>query len=206
MCYLHMSQMSGKLLGVGALGTSCLDNPFCIERMSDDTKICSVCYAVQSQKFRKQIYSALHRNVDKLSRIIPEEFLPVTENALFRFEPFGDLICREQLINYVHIADKNPQTFFALWTKNLWFLKDVFSDMDKPDNMSVVVSSDTINKVIDIKELEGTCADVIYTVYDKDFIKENRIDVDCYKGIRCLSCKKCYRQYDTPRLISAVVR
>ena len=64
----------------------------------------------------------------------------------------------------------------------------------------------TINKVIDIKELEGTCADVIYTVYDKDFIKENRIDVDCYKGIRCLSCKKCYRQYDTPRLISAVVR
>ena len=65
----------------------------------------------------------------------------------------------------------------------------------KPENLSFIVSSNKVNQA----ELyhKKTFSDVnhIFTVYDKDYIRENNIDINC-GGRACLDCikkhKACY--------------
>ena len=54
----------------------------------------------------------------------------------------------------------------------------------KPKNVNIIYSSMFINKQV---ECDYPFVDKIFTVYDKDYIKDNKININC-GGRSCLSC------------------
>ena len=114
-------------------------------------------------------------------------------DLVYRFESFGDIINATHLENYVRIAERNPYTVFALWTKNIWILDEVFNKkcIKKPDNMRIVVSSPLLNKPLELDRQKYWMVDHIFTVFDKECIKSHNIVINC--GSRsCLGCQICY--------------
>lgn len=182
---------TGKMSHIPSISTSCATNPYCIKRMENKESVCSHCYANTYMKMRKSLKAHLEENAEKLTKqIIPAEYLPVTNTILYRFESFGDLHNDIQLINYLNICRKNPQTKFALWTKNTWILKNVFinQNISKPDNLSIIVSSIKLNKPT---KHDAEYVDHIFTVYDKNYIKDHNVLINC--GSRdCFTCNLCY--------------
>ena len=81
------------------------------------------------------------------------------------------------------------------WTKNVWILDEVFNKkgIKKPDNLSVVVSSPMLNKEMSVDRDKQWYVDHVFTVYDKHFIEDNNVNVNC--GARdCLGCQRCYHK------------
>ena len=121
--------------------------------------------------------------------------MPVTNANIMRFESFGDLYNTTHLANYVMICERNPLTKFGLWTKNIWVLDELFNKngVKKPDNLSIVVSSPMMNVQADLDMNKYWFTDHIFTVYDKKFIEDNNVNVNC--GSRdCLGCQRCYHR------------
>lgn len=193
---LWMTNHTGKMKGINSIGTSCANNPFCIERMKNGDSICSHCYAETYMKMRKSLQKHLDENAEVLTtRLLEGKKIPVTNANVFRFESFGDLHNETHLINYLQICERNPYTKFALWTKNIWILDKVFNNngIAKPDNLSIVVSSPALNKKMYLDLDKYWFVDHVFTVYDKKFIEENNVDINC--GARdCLECQRCYHK------------
>ena len=189
---------TGKMKGIKSIGTSCADNPFCIKRRQNGLSICSKCYADTYMKMRLSLREHLADNASVLtSRLLEGREIPVTNDLIYRFESFGDLQNVTQLKNYIAIAEMNEYTRFALWTKNIWFLDEVFNKegVAKPGNLSIVVSSPMLNAPMELDRQRYWMVDHVFTVYDKKFIKEHDIEINC--GARnCLGCKKCYVDED----------
>ena len=183
---------TGKMLGMSSLSTSSLCNKYCQEYAKDEEKICSHCYAQAQMKMYKNMQGCLAKNTELLCEsIIPEERLPIINRLWFRFEAFGDINNTTQVINYFNICKKNPKVHFALWTKNPGIIQQVLESEEyiKPDNLQIVYSSPYLNKPV---EKKWEFVDKIFTVYDKHFIEENDIVINC--GAKsCLLCNKCYR-------------
>jgi hypothetical protein len=143
---------------------------------------------------RKSLKEHLADNAIVLTKeLLEDRNIPVTNDLIYRFESFGDLQNAIQLQNYVIITENNEYTKFALWTKNIWFLDEVFNKkgIAKPSNLSIVVSSPMLNTPIELDREKFWMVDHVFTVYDKAFIKAHNIDINC--GARnCLGCKKCY--------------
>ena len=111
---------------------------------------------------------------------------------MFRFEAFGDIQNEIQVINYFNICDKNKHVNFALWTKNPAIIsRTINNGCKKPKNLQIVLSSHYLNKETDIEK--WNFVDKIFTVYTKEYIEENNIEINC-KGESCLICQKCYRK------------
>lgn len=184
----------GKMKGIRSIGTSCADNPYCIKRRQDGMSVCSKCYAITYMKMRKSLREHLADNAKILSETLLEgREVPVTNDLIYRFESFGDLYNATHLKNYVTIAVRNPYTKFALWTKNIWILDEVFNKegIEKPENLSIVISSPLTNKTIELDREKYWMVDHVFTVYDQDYINSNNVEINC--GARnCLSCRKCY--------------
>ena len=193
---LWMTNHTGKMEGINSIGTSCVDNPFCINRRENGDSICSHCYAATYMKMRKALKEHLAENAEILTtRLLKGREIPVTNSHIFRFESFGDLYNATHLANYVLIAERNPFTQFGLWTKNTWVLDELFNKngIAKPKNLSIVVSSPMMNKVIELDREKYWFVDHVFTVYDKKFIEVNNIDINC--GSRnCLGCQICYHK------------
>lgn len=193
---LWMTDHQGKMKGINSIGTSCADNPFCIQRRQNGESVCAKCYAETYMKMRPTLKKHLAENANVLTkRLLNGIEIPVTNANIFRFESFGDLYNATQLENYVLICKRNPYTKFALWTKNIWILDEVFNKngINKPDNLSIVVSSPMLNKQTELDRERYWFVDHIFTVYDKKFIEENNIDINC--GSRdCLGCQQCYHK------------
>ena len=191
---LWMTNHTGKMEGINSIGTSCVDNPFCIKRMENGDSVCSRCYADTYMKMRYALKERLKGNAEILTtRLLEGREIPVTNSHLFRFESFGDLYNAIQLQNYLEICLRNPFTQFGLWTKNIWILDEVFNKkgIAKPTNLSVVVSSPFLNKQMELDKEKFWFVDHIFTVYDKKFIEENYVDINC--GAKsCLRCQLCY--------------
>ena len=189
---------TGKMKGIQSIGTSCADNPFCIQRRKDGLSVCSKCYAETYMKMRPSLREHLAENANILTtKILSGREIPVTNDLIYRFEAFGDLQNEVQLKNYIIIAENNPYTKFALWTKNIWFLDEVFNKQGiaKPSNLKIVVSSPLLNTPMQLDREKYWMVDHVFTVYDKKFIKENNVDINC--GAKsCLGCKKCYMDDD----------
>ena len=198
-----MTNHSGKMTGINSIGTTCANNPWCQKRRENKESVCSKCYAETYMKMRKALKKRLEDNAEILTnRLLRDREIPVTNAAIFRFESFGDLYNATHLENYIAICNRNPYTHFGLWTKNTWILDEVFNDnrVAKPDNLSIIVSSHKLNKETDIDRERYWFVDHIFTVYDKNFIKENNIEINC--GARdCLGCQRCYHK-DTEFYIS----
>lgn len=189
---------SGKMKGVRSIGTSCADNPFCIQRRKDGLSVCSKCYADTYMKMRHALKEHLADNANILTeKLLTGRDIPVTNDLIYRFESFGDLQNATQLRNYVIIAENNEHTHFALWTKNIWFLDEVFNEQGiaKPKNLKIIVSSPLLNTPLELDREKYWMVDHVFTVYDKQFIKNNNVEINCGSN-SCLACKQCYMDSD----------
>ena len=187
---IHITTHSGKMKGMQSIGTTCKLNPTCAKNAKIKGSVCEKCYAQRYTGMRKGLENHLERNTKLLtSKIIPMDELPIVNACYFRFESFGDLHNTTQLINYFNICKKNPDTYFALWTKNPGIVKKVADQ--KPKNLQIIVSSLMLNKPVDISKMPYI--DKVFTVYDKETIKRDGININC--GAKsCLTCHKCYKK------------
>ena len=193
---LWMTNHTGKMEGINSIGTSCVDNPFCIKRRENGDSVCSKCYAANYMKMRHALKERLKGNFEILTtRLLKDREIPVTNAQIFRFESFGDLYNATQLENYLIICERNPFTSFGLWTKNTWILDEVFNqkEINKPNNLSIVVSSPLLNKQMEIDREQFWFVDHIFTVYDKATIQANNININCGSK-SCLGCQLCYHK------------
>lgn len=193
---LWMTDHSGKMKGINSIGTSCAENPFCIERRKNGDSVCSHCYAATYMKMRKSLQQHLAENANILTtRLLKTNEIPVTNAQVFRFESFGDLYNTTHLANYVLICERNPFTKFGLWTKNTWVLDELFNKngVKKPDNLSIVVSSPLLNTEMNLDREKFWFVDHLFTVYDKKFIADNNVNVNCGAN-NCLGCQLCYHK------------
>ena len=183
----HVSKMSGKMLGIPAMSTSCLSNGNCAINRKVKGSICSKCFSVKTQAMYERLQPSLDRNLYLTKELLAWEELPYYNSAIFRLEAFGDLINKTHLLNYVRIAEKNPQTTFTLWTKRRFLADQLFDKYPKPSNFKLIYSSIMIDQPVE----PGDHADKSFTVYSKPFIKEHSIKINC--GSRdCMGCRLCY--------------
>ena len=185
----------GKMKGMQSLSTSCTCNIYCKNRSKNTDTVCSHCYAQRQMKIYKNLEKCLIKNTKILAeQVIPKENLPIINALYFRFEAFGDLNNTTQVINYFNLCKKNPDVKFALWTKNLWLIESVINEGNKkPKNLQIIYSIPFLNgrnkKIFEWYPF----VDKVFTVFDKDFIKENDVEINC--GAKsCLSCGKCYKK------------
>ena len=144
-------------------------------------------------KCYKTMQPCFQRNTEILtSRILTDDEIPTINALYFRFESFGDIINTTQVSNYFNICKRNPKVKFALWTKNPAIVQRTINNGNaKPKNLQIVLSSHYINKQEDASR--WSFIDKVFTVYGKDYVKENNINVNC--GAKsCLLCNKCYRK------------
>lgn len=190
-----------KLAGINSLSTSCRDNCFCIERIKKTDCICAHCYADTQQKTqlalqdRNTINGIILRNI-----VIPVKYWkkyvnPSDISKFFRIESFGDVANKTQAINYINFMLAFPRVHFAVWTKNtgIWYF--AMQETGKPENMVYIVSSEKVNVPNNHTEKTFGKVDHVFTVYDKQFIKENNVNINC-GGRSCMDCIKkgvgCY--------------
>lgn len=197
---LHIcTNHTGKMKGMWSLSTSPL-NPICEARSRDPESICSKCYSRNMQEMYSELSKCLLKNAEILTgRILEPDEMPKLGNKLgmFRFEAFGDATSELQIVNNFHITEANPDVHCALWTKNPEFIKRAMENygITKPENLVIIGSSSKIN-VPQMDYQKYDFIDYIFTVYDKPFIAEHNIDINC-GGRSCRSCKKCYLKTHT---------
>lgn len=183
--------MSGKMAGIPAISTSVLCNPICAARRANGDSICAHCFAVATMSRYSKANEHAERNAAILtSRILDKSLLPVFGNVRFvRIEAFGDVANVTQAVNYAHIAEVNPGVIFGWWSKNIAIIARAFDQIGgKPGNIILIESSEKVNVE---KEPSSPYVDKVFTVYDKKFIKENAVEINC--GARsCVSCQRCY--------------
>ena len=179
---------TGKMNGMQSLSTSCVMNENCAKYAKVKGSVCEKCYAQRMTKMYKNLAPCLQKNTEILTKsVLPEEELPEINSVYFRFEAFGDLNNTTQVINYFNICKKNPETKFALWTKNPHLIIPVADQ--KPENLQILLSSLFLNNVADAANYPFI--DKIFTVYDKETIEREGIEINC--GARnCFKCHKCY--------------
>lgn len=185
---------TGKMLGIASISTSRNLNPNCQKYSQIKGSICSKCYAARQLKMYKNLRDALERNYKLLTeRVLSDDELPVMNYSFFRIESFGDIANVTQAINYLNLIRKNSQTFFGWWTKNPAYIQKAFekTGYKKPKNCNIILSSMFIDKRTENNQYDFI--DKVFTVYSKDYIKENKININC--GARsCLNCHKCYEK------------
>ena len=190
-------KMSGKMEGMLSLNTSCLTNPNCQAFSKIDGSICQKCYSHKLLSYRQNVSECFEQNAFELTtRILTNE--EINKNFrfyninFFRFEAFGDLINDTQLLNYVNIAKANKKVKFALWSKNINIINEVFSKIKKPKNLQLVLSSLYLNKKLDESIIKAHINYKVFTVYDEEFIKNNDVVINC-GAKKCALCGIYYQ-------------
>ena len=192
---------TNKLEGLNSLSTCCLDNMYCLDRIAKGDSICSHCYAANQQKAHSalaehnMINGIILRNVLIPVKYWKKNFPSVGLNRFFRIESFGDTANKIQALNYIHFAKAVPKTSVAVWSKNHGIWHFAYMEEEKPKNMIYIASSYHINHCD--KHLINVYGfiDHIFTVYTKEYAKENNIQINC-GGRKCYTCllagKNCY--------------
>ena len=65
-------------------------------------------------------------------------------------------------------------------------------NIKKPSNLTIVYSSIFKNTVTENIFKKYAFIDKVFTVYTKDYIKENNVKINCEKS--CKNCLKCYKK------------
>ena len=180
---IKISKMTGKLAGLLAVNTNTVTNPFCMSMAKTDT-VCGKCYSHKMlSTYRKGCQKAFQSNSELLSSsIIPAEDLPVFNSLYVRLHAHGELINDIHFTNFIRIADKNPKTTFALWTKR----NDIVSRFPRtlPHNLILIYSNPFIDNVMDAPP---TGFDKVFNVVSKDTEA-----VNC-GAKKCMECLLCYK-------------
>jgi len=201
-CYGH----TGKMEGINSISTSVTANEFCQKQQAIAGSICSHCFAEAMMGMYGALEAKLLRNTTILTeRVLSFDELPDTTGCdIFRFESFGDLNNKTQLINYLNIVRRNPGTRFTLWTKRYGLVKDYFGQpgVEVPSNFTLILSSLMVNKKISLEPFKA-CGKFrlgqlkVFTVYDYDYIVKHYEEMDLNCGSRCcIKCRHCYDEND----------
>ena len=199
-----------KMDGMTSLSTCPTLNFLCVLRSHIDGLICKHCYSMTMNKRFANLRKKLERNTYYLTqKIIPFEYIPYINAVLFRLESFGDLQNEIQAINYLNLITKNSHVSFAWWTKNPQFIKKALNTLgiEKPSNVQIIFSSPCMNKAADIEILKKVFPfiDKVFTVFDKEFIKNNpNVVINCGSR-KCRECQNCYRA-DGVKMVCEVVK
>lgn len=197
---------SGKMEDMVSLSTSPVLNRHCMERAKNPNTICSACYSMHLNSLRKTLREKLARNTELLTAaVIPVDEMPTLNVMYFRFEAFGDLQNTVQIQNYFNLCTKNPETRFALWTKNPFIIRQALAEgAEKPSNLIIIYSSPIVNKPAALEALRIVFpfVDKVFTVYDKKHAEN--VNINC--GARhCRTCLQCYRN-DTAEEIRELLK
>ena len=188
-------QHQGKMVGMYSLSTSCRCNVRCARNAKIKGSICEKCFAMRQLNNYKSMCDPLEQNYNILTtEIIDWDDLPIINALYFRIESFGDVANVTQCINYMHLIQKNPNTFFAWWSKNMDIINEMFetTGYEKPANVNFIQSSLMVNKAV---RPMYWFVDKVFTVFDADTIRERGIIINC--GARsCLLCHLCYEKND----------
>lgn len=162
--------------------------------MSQDVSICAFCFSDAKQNYMTSMTAPLSRNHEILNNgIIHPDWLPTLNVLFFRGESFGDFASVNAVINFYNLAAKNPAVHVTPWTKNLAFFgiaRDKYGAV-KPDNLTLVYSSQYINKRATVSKKHADLVDVVFTVYTPEYADAHNIAINC--GARsCLACLRCY--------------
>ena len=186
MSVIHISVLSGKLKGFQSINTNTVTNSFC-QKMQKTDAVCRACYSqAMLTGSRKNCQDSFQRNSDVLSHSrIPLHLLPRINQAWFRFHAHGELINMVHFVNLVNVADVNPQTMFALWTKR----KDIIGEyidlgFKIPENLILIYSNPSTKKVITKIPKNFN---KVFNVSEIDHEGEN-----C-TGQKCIDCLACYK-------------
>lgn len=199
--HVNTAKSKSKLNGINSLSTSCIDNSFCLARMKSKDCICSHCYASTQQKTqlalqdRNTINGIILRNIEIPTKYWKKYINPADITKFFRIESFGDVANTIQAKNYINFMLAFPRIHFAVWTKNTGIWQFAMMENGKPENMVYIVSSASVNVPNEHSKKTSSYIDHIFTVYDKKFIAENNININC-GGRACMDCIKkhvgCY--------------
>lgn len=187
---------TGKMTGIWSISTSVLENAHCRARFENNVGICSKCFAKRQFSYRKNMRECYQKNTELLtSEVYPVENMPSLNCPYFRFEAFGDLNNEIQVENYFNICLKNPKVKFSMFTKNPLYISRVLKKRSKPDNLSIVLSTVSINDPLDPDRIKKVLpfVDHVFSVFDKKFAKVNDIKINC-SALSCFGCHKCYEK------------
>jgi len=186
---IHFSVMSGKLEGLRAISTNTATNDYCVKQNADgkEDNICTKCYShAMLRTYRKNMAPALQRNSDLLSkRLLYKADIPFTNDAYIRINAHGELINCIHFENICRIAEHNPQTVFALWTKRNDIVREELACRPKPANLILIYSNPKIGHIM-TKPPRG---------FDRSF---NNVPADMAPerqnctGQKCITCMLCY--------------
>lgn len=185
----------GKMTGIYSISTYCGCNERCKKNSAVKGSVCEHCFAMRQTSYMPSMQIPLKKNLEILTnQIIPEEKLPIINASWFRIESFGDIANVTHAINYLNLIRKNPQTFFAWWTKNPDLIKKAFekTGYEKPNNVNIIRSSLFLNKAI---RPGYWFVDKVFTVWEKGAPEMHNVQINC--GARsCLKCRRCYEKND----------
>ncbi len=179
---VRISTMSGKLAGFQAINTNTLSNSFC-SLMRQTDAICSACYsAAMLSGSRKNCVPAFEHNSALLSGSpLTDRQLPVINARYFRFHGHGELINATHLENLYRIAEHNPGTMFALWTKRRALIR---LGRARPANLILIYSNPSLQKVM---RKAPARFDKVFNNVPKDYTGA----ANC-TGQKCAECLACY--------------
>jgi len=118
------------------------------------------------------------------SELLPDRQLPVIMDKAFRFHSLGELINNTHLLNFMRIAEHNPDTTFTLWSKRKDVVANVLSEYPKPKNLILIYSTTALNLADPEKP---PFFDKTFTVHVKG---ENTDLLNC--SGKCQDCMVCY--------------
>lgn len=186
---LHVTdKMNGKMKGFASLSSN--SNRFCDRMSKVKGSICEKCYASRMKKCYKDLNNVLNKNTEIISK--QDLQWEQLNYAYFRLQAFGDLENQKTVENYFNLCNSNKHVKFTLWTKRPELVNKVIKKIGKPKNLILIRSSVKINKPNKLP----LNFDKVFTVYSKDYIKQNKIKINC-GAKKCLSCRLCYDKNKT---------
>ena len=201
---VHISVMTGKLIGLKAISTNTKTNAYCIKQNDKAVKnntdnICGVCYSHKMlDGFRKNMAPALQRNSNLLSsRPLEQQEIPRIVDSIFRFNAHGELINQQHLENLMAIAIDNPWCRFALWTKRVDFVFKYIKKHGKPKNVNLIYSNPKMGHILSKPP----------KYFDKTFnnvAPDDYVDQQNCTGQKCQDCRLCYTINNTDTIIEKV--
>ena len=197
---VHVSTMTGKLIGLKAISTNTTTNEYCIKQFnSEKDTICKNCYSqIMLNRYRKNMQNCLERNSKALSKsIIPDYELPKIMELYFRFSAHGELINMNHLINIVNICNKNSKTTFALWTKRNDIVSKYCKNNKLPKNLIMIYSNPKKSKVLYKipKNFHKTFNNVL---------EDEKVEEQNCTGQKCKDCLACYEFNEVNVIIEKV--
>lgn len=207
---IHVSALTGKLEEFYSISSCVAENDICKARAKDCNSICHQCYAMQSVEYRSNLRLTLLINHIVLNCFdIPANawsLLAVpTINGKARIESHGDVASIQAALNMNRIIESHEHIVFGIWTKNYNFWRIAFDRDGKHKNCTFLVSSDRLNKQLEIPANIAKYVDHVFTVYDLKTVKQENINIQC--GFhRCKECGICYDTNNTTFYVNEILK